>query len=317
MLYFLCRIRAILVLSLEENMQIVTDQGSDLSPEQLNGLDIHFAPMRITLNGRTLIGGQDIDYVSFYQMLTDTQAFPSTSQATPGELAEIYRRLAKNDPDILSIHMSSGLSGTVNSAHIAAEMVPEANVTIVDSKTLSAPLGWQVEAAARAVRAGWSLEEVLELLGKVKENTVSIFTLADLKYLIHGGRISHLRGLMASVLNIKPVIGVARDDGKYYDWGKEITFKRAVHKLVDIVSEKFPKGTVLRVQLLHGNNMAGVEMVRERISGMFECWFDNVVPVAPILGAHTGPSIVGMAVAPLNVFMIPELEIIPAEMVVA
>jgi DegV family protein with EDD domain len=298
-------------------MQIVTDQGSDLSPEQISGLDIHYAPMRIMLNGKTYIGGQDIDYVSFYQMLTDTQAFPSTSQATPGELADIYRRLAKYDPDILSIHMSSGLSGTVNSAKIAAEMVPEANVTVFDSKTLSCPLGWQVEAAARAVRAGWSIGDILNLLEKVKEHTEGVFTLADLKYLIHGGRISHLKGLMASMLNIKPIIGVAKDDGKYYTWGQDITLKRAAQKLVDIVTERFPKGTVLRVQLLHGNNLPGVEILRERISNVFECWFDHVVPVAPILGAHTGPSIVGMAVAPLNIFMIPELEIIPAEIVAA
>ncbi len=298
-------------------MQIVTDQGMDLSPEQTGGLNIHTVPLRITLNGKTYIGGKDIDYVSFYQMLSETESFPTTSQPAPGEFAELYRKLAGEDPEILSIHMSSGLSGTVNAARMGAQMVPEANVTIVDSKTLSCPLGWQVEAAAKAIRAGWAREEVLSLLDRVREHTEGIFTLADLKYLIHGGRISHLKGLMASVLNIRPVIGVAKDDGKYYAWGQGITFKRAVHKLTDIVAEKFPQGTVLRVQLLHGNNLGGVEMLRERISSLFECWFDDVVPVAPILGAHTGPSVVGMAVAPLHAFMDPELEIVPAEMSLA
>jgi DegV family protein with EDD domain len=184
-------------------------------------------------------------------------------------------------------------------------------VTVIDSKTLSCPLGWQVEAAAKALQAGWNLDEIIQLLDRVRQYSEGMFTLSDLKYLIHGGRISHLKGLMASVLNIKPVIGVAKDDGKYYAWGQEITFKRAIQRLVDIITEKIPLGTVLRVQMLHGNNLNGVELLRERLNQLYECWFDQVVPVAPILGAHTGPSIVGLAVAPLDIFNIPELDIIP------
>ncbi len=298
-------------------MQIVTDQGSDLSGEQTAGLTIHTVPLKITLNGKTFIGGVDIDYQAFYQMLTDTQAFPSTSQPSPGDFASVYRELAKADPEILSIHMSSGLSGTVNSARMGAELVPEAHVTVIDSKTLSCPLGWQVEAAAKAVRAGWDLEEITHLLDRVRKYSEGIFTLTDLKYLIHGGRISHLKGLLASVLNIKPIIGVAKDDGKYYAWGQEITFKKAINRVVDIITEKIPLGTTLRVQLLHGNNLNGVELLRDRLNTLYECWYDKVVPVAPILGAHTGPSVVGLAVAPLDIFNIPELDIIPMSLQVA
>ncbi len=298
-------------------MQIVTDQGADLSEEQVKGLNIHYIPMPITLQGKTLIGGEDIDYQSFYQMLSDTGAFPTTSQPSPGDFATIYRELAKNDPEILSIHISSGLSGTVNSARMAVEMVPEAQVTVIDSKTLSCPLGWQVEAAAKAARAGWKMPDIVQFLNRVRQYSEGMFTLTDLKYLIHGGRISHLKGLMASMLNIKPVIGVAKDDGKYYSWAQEITFKRAVQKIVDIVTDKIALGTTLRVQLLHGNNLNGVELLRERLNQLYECWFDDVVPVAPILGAHTGPSIVGLAVAPLEIFTIPELEIIPSVMAAA
>lgn len=293
-------------------MQIVTDQGMDLSPEQSAGLDIHYVPLRITLDGKTFIGAEDIDYVTFYKMLQQTQSFPTTSQPSPGDFADKYRQLAKNDPDILSIHLSSGLSGTINSARLGAEMVPEANVTVINSKTLSCPLGWQVQAAALALRAGWYLGDVLKLMDQIRIKTETIFTLADLKYLIHGGRISHLKGLMGSVLNIKPVIGVAKDDGKYYPLAQEFTFKKAVYKIADIVTSKFPRGTALRVQLMHGDNPSGVELLKERMSQMYECFFESVVPVAPLLGAHTGPSVVGIGVAPLNIFMHPDLNIIPA-----
>jgi len=294
-------------------MQIVTDQGVDLTPAQAARLNIHTVPLTITLNGKSYIGGKDIDYVSFYQILTDTGAFPTTSQPSPGDFAEKYRELAKTDPDILSIHLSSGLSGTFNAARLGAEMVPEAHVTVLDTKTLSGASGWQVEAAAHAVQAGWALGDILKLVDQIREGTQTLFTLAELKYLIHGGRISHLKGLMASILNLKPVIGVAKDDGKYYNWGQATTFKRAIQRMAEIVAEKIPAGTALRVELIHGNNLEGIAILRERISALFECHFDDVVPVAPLLGAHTGPSVVGIAVAPLQIFTNCGLKIFPAE----
>lgn len=292
-------------------MQIVTDQGADLSEEQIAGLNIHFVPLRITLNGETYIGGVDIDYQTFYQILSTTQAYPSTSQPSPGDFANVYRKLSETDADILSIHISSGLSGTLETARMGAELVPEAHVTIIDSKTLSCPFGWQVEAAAKALRAGWNLKEIIEFLDQIRHFTEGIFTLNDLKYLIHGGRISHLKGLLASVLNIKPVIGVTKEEGKYYTMGQERTFKRAIHKIVDIIAEMIPRGTALRIQLLHGNNMEGVGMLREWLDQSYQCWFNNTVPVAPLLGAHTGPSLVGLAFAPLELFNVSQLEIVP------
>jgi DegV family protein with EDD domain len=294
------------------NMQIVTDQGMDLSPANAARINIHTVPLRITLNGKTYIGGKDIDYVTFYQILTDTGVYPTTSQPSPGDFADKYRELAKTDPEILSIHLSSGLSGTVNSARLGAEMVPEAHVTVLDSKTLSGSFGWQVEAAAHAVQAGWVLGDVIKLVDQVREGTHTMFTLGELKYLIHGGRISHLKGLMASMLNIKPVIGVAKDDGKYYNWGQAATLKRAIYRMAEIIAEKVPSGTSLRVQLMHGNNLEGVAILRERISSLFDCYFDDLIPVAPLLGAHTGPSVVGIGVAPMQVFKNSGLEIIPS-----
>ncbi|MCA9868964.1 MAG: DegV family protein, partial [Anaerolineae bacterium] len=149
----------------------------------------------------------------FYRRLAATDSLPVTSQPSPGDFASTYRRLAATDPDILSIHMTSGLSGTFNSAQAGASLVPEANVTLVDTKTLSVAAGWQVEAAARAVKAGWSKEQILALLARIGEASNSLYTLEELKYLIHGGRISHMKGLIGSILNIKPMIGVEKVNG--------------------------------------------------------------------------------------------------------
>ena len=209
-------------------MQIVTDTGMDmyLPPELMPDLDIHVVRMSITLDGKTYISGRDIQADELQELLLKTSSFPITSQPSSGDFAEMYRKLAVTDPDILSIQMSSGLSGTVNAAKAGAEMVPEAHVTIIDTKTLCAALGWQVAAAARALKAGWSKEKIIALVRRIGDASESIFTLDEMKYLIHGGRISHLKGLLASVLHIRPLIGVEKVGGTYTQLGMARTFER-------------------------------------------------------------------------------------------
>ncbi len=201
-------------------MQILTDRGADISPEVVKELDIKFAPLQIILDDKTYNSGVDLDSLTFYQMLGKTQSFPTTSMPSAGEFAELYRELAKTDPEILSIQISSGLSGTMSAAQAGAAMVPEAKVTFWDSKTLSCPLGWQVEAAARMLKAGKSLESIIKKLEDIREKAQGLFTLNELRYLIHGGRISHISGLVASLLNIKPVIGVEKKDRKILSTGQ-------------------------------------------------------------------------------------------------
>jgi DegV family protein with EDD domain len=231
-------------------------------------------------------------------MLAATESLPTTSQPSAGDFAETYRRLAAADPDILSIHISSGLSGTANAARAAADLVPEANVTVVDTKTLSAVTGWQVEAAARAVKAGWTLDRILVLLQQIGDASDSLYTLKELKYLIHGGRISHMKGLIASMLNIKPLIGVEKEGGTYVQHGQARSFKGAVKGLVDLIAEQHAPGSSLRVQVLHSHNLEGAEMLRDQVDARFDCTWLPMGFLSLVLGAHTGPSMVGVAYAP-------------------
>jgi DegV family protein with EDD domain len=283
-------------------MKIVTDRGMDLAPEQLAGLDLIFAPLTINLNGKSLLSGVDITADEFYRQLEETGAFPTTSQPSAGDFAAIYRKIAAEDADILSIHISSGLSGTMNAAVQGAAMVPEAHVTFVDSKTLSVPFGWQVEAAARALQAGWTLEKIVAYLKEIRSKSDGFFTLGDLKYLIHGGRISHLTGLLGTLLQIKPIITVDEASGKYVDVAKDRTLKNAIRTLAQTVAKKYGGAGKVRVQLLHGRNLEGLEILKEEMVRHLDCWFDPPTPIAPVLGAHTGPSMVGMAVGLLEVF---------------
>jgi len=285
-------------------MQIVTDSGTDvyLSAEQVAELDIHVVPLIVTLEGKSYREGVDIQPGEFYRLLAATDSLPITSQPSAGEFAETYRRLAVTDPDILSIHMTSGLSGTFNAAQAGAKLVPEANVTHVDTKTLSAAAGWQVEAAARALKAGWPTEKVLALMERVGVASDSLYTLRELKYLIHGGRISHMKGLIASVLNLKPLIGVEKVNGTYVQLGHARAFKGALKGLVDVMTQQHAPGSALRVQVLYSHNPEGAAMLRELVDQRFDCTWLPVGPMSLVLGAHTGPSMVGVAYASVAAF---------------
>jgi len=286
-------------------MQIVTDSGMDLTAAQREGLKFHILPLMLTLDGVTYRSGVDIEPDAFYEILAATDSLPTTSLPSPGEFAEVYRQFAKDDPDILSVHISSGLSGTFNSACQGAKLVPQAHVVCFDTKTLSGAEGWHVEAAARAARAGWSVEQTVELLKRVRTLTDTVFTLPTVKYLIHGGRISHIKGLLASVLQIKPQIGVDKETGKYYERGKARTFARAVATLPNLVAQTHPAVTRMRIQVMHANNPEGAVALQAALDEVFDCEWQPIGAIAPVLGAHTGPGLVGVVYAPADEY--PEL----------
>lgn len=285
-------------------LQIVTDSGADisLSPEAARELNIHTIPLQVTLAGTTYHEGIDIQPQQFYELLEATNELPTTSQPSAGSFAEVYRSIASQGDRILSIHMSSGLSGTYASALAGAQMVPEADIIHVDTKTLSAAAGWMVEAAARAARAGWPVYKILELLNRIQAATESIYTLRELKYLIHGGRISHMKGLIAQALNIKPIIGVEKRTGTYEQRGSVRSFTKALRGLADEMATTVDEGSALRVQVLHANNPDGALFLRDAVDQRFDCEWLPVGHLSLVLGAHTGWSMVGVAYAPAEVF---------------
>ena len=285
-------------------MQIVTDSGTDVNftPEEIKKYHVHIVPLTVTLAGKSYREGSDIEPDAFYQLLDETGTLPVTSQPAAGEFAALYSKLAQTDPDILSIHISSGLSGTADSARAGAAMAPEANVTVVDTKTLSVPSGWQVEAAARAAAAGWPREKILEAAARVGSVTEVLYTLKELKYLIHGGRISHMKGLIASVLNIKPLIGVEKVRGTYVNLGQARSFSNAIKSAGEFVSRKVAQGMHLRAQVVHAANPEGAQQLAEEIAARFKVDWVPVRQLSLVLGAHVGRSMVGVCYAPAGEF---------------
>jgi DegV family protein with EDD domain len=285
-------------------MKIVTDSGTDtiLSPEEKEALNITIVPLNVTLDGVTYREGIDIEPATFYDLLDASENLPTTSQPSAGDFAETYRKLSKDGSEILSIHITSGLSGTYHSAIAGAKLVSDAKVTHFDTKTLSAAAGWQVKAAAQAIKNGWAVEKALELAKRIGDASESMYTLNDLKYLIHGGRISHMKGLIASMLNIKPLIGVEKVNGTYIQLGQSRTFKRALQGLVDKATSFLPAGSDVQAQVLYSFNPDGAKMLRDLVDKTFKCSWLPLGPMSLVLGAHTGRSMVGLAIAPKEVF---------------
>ncbi len=275
-------------------MQIVTDSATDTQMLQDKYIKVKIVPLKVNLGEKAYRDGVDISANDFYKVLEESSVLPITSQPSVGDFAEVYREAAKKDPDILSIHISSGLSGTVDSARAAADLVPEANITVVDTKTLSAAAGWQVAAAFKAIKAGWSLEKILAKLEEISAAAHSFYSLKELKYLIHGGRISHIKGLVASLLQIKPIIGVDKIAGKYFQVGQARSFKNALNALVDTIGKTLPDIDELKVQIAHAANPDDAELLKEKISSAFNCSWLPSGQMSFVLGAHTGPTMVGM-----------------------
>jgi EDD domain protein, DegV family len=285
-------------------MKIVTDSGTDvfLTEKEREALNISVVPLIVTLRGKSYFEGVEITPEVFYPLLfypiqEQSLSLPQTSMPSPGKFADIYRRLAEQDPSILSIHMSSGLSGTYNASITGAELVPEARINHIDTKTLSAAAGWQVVAAARALASGKDLDYVRAMLQAISAATESLYTLDDLKFLIHGGRISHMKALIASVLSIKPVIGVEKVHGTYVQKGQARSFKGGLREIVNTMLSVHPEGTPLVVQPVHALNPEGVAALKDLLAQAFPCTFLPDQPISLALGAHTGPSMVGVAYA--------------------
>ncbi|MGQ9887897.1 MAG: DegV family protein [Aggregatilineales bacterium] len=278
-------------------MQIVTDRAADITPQQIGDAELHFIPLIVTLAGREYRSGVDLQPDEFFRLLEETGAMPATSLPAPGEIAAFYRQIAARDPDIISIHVSSALSGTYNAARLAAEMVPEANITVYDARTVSGGLGWQVEAAVRAARAGWSRQQILDLVAQVHRASNIVFTIPSIKYLVHGGRISNLKGLIATTLNIKPLLGVDIESGRIVQQGTVRTFKRALEYLGHVIAARHPPGTPMRMQAMHANNPEGLAEAMAHLDRMFDCEWLPANDVGPVIGAHSGPGLVGVGYA--------------------
>jgi DegV family protein with EDD domain len=279
-------------------MKIVTDCGADLTAEESQALDITVAPLYIQFPEGE-ISSSDITPDDFYQRLESMQPhIPTTAQPSAGVFSAIYQKIVEKGEEILSIHISSGLSGTFQSASLAARDLTGGVVHVVDSLTLSGGERFQVLAAARAIKAGWKVSSILERLEQVRQATEVVYTLDTLTYLARGGRIGRVQALAGSLLNIKPIIHVDPKDGKYSNLRKARTVSRALEEIVDHLANKYHNEKSLWVSVLHGRFFEQAQMLADLVKERLQVGKLEILRISPVLGVHTGPGIVGATVVP-------------------
>ena len=281
-------------------MKIVTDCAADMQPQEMADLDIVQEPLFIQFPEGE-VSALDISADDFYNRLEAMRpAIPTTAQPSSGMFEELYRKLAETSKNIFSIHISSGLSGTINSARMGGEQAQDvAEVSCWDTMTLSGGERFQVLAAALANKAGWSMEKTQERLTEIRANTETIYTLETLEYLARGGRIGRVQALMGSLLKLKPVINVSHTDGKYSTVTKARTIPAALDALTDYLLQIYSK-TPLWVNILHGRFQHGANMLSELTEKRLNVVKMEMSRISPVLGVHTGPGIVGAAVLPMK-----------------
>ena len=281
-------------------MKIVTDCAADMSVEELKELGIEQAPLYIQFPEGE-VSSMDISADAFYDRLEAMQPnIPTTAMASSGIFNEIYRKVAKLDKNIFSLHISSGLSGTINAARAGGEEAkPEANVDFWDTLTLSGGERFQVITAALAAKAGWTMHSIQERLAKIREKTEVIYTLDTLDYLARGGRIGRVKAMAGALLHLKPVIRVDTD-GKYSTVTNARTIGKGMSAITEHLLNKYANAP-LWVTVLHGRFADKAEELSNELKDKLNIAKLEVMRISPVLGVHTGPSVVGAAVVPVEV----------------
>jgi DegV family protein with EDD domain len=280
-------------------MKIVTDCAADMPAEELDKLGIVQAPLFIQFPEGE-VNSADITADAFYDRLEAMRPqIPTTAMPSTGLFAELYRKVAQAGENILSIHISSGLSGTLNAAREGGEQAkPEADVSFWDTLTLSGGERFQVMAAALADKAGWAYDAIKDRMEKIREKTEVIYTLDTLEYLARGGRIGRVKAIAGALLNLKPIIRVDTD-GKYSTVKTERTLGKSMSAIAEHLVEKYAQ-TPVWVTVLHGRFADKADALTIELKQKLNIAKLEVMRISPVLGVHTGPGIVGAAVVPME-----------------
>jgi DegV family protein with EDD domain len=279
---------------------IVTDAGCDLPQTIFKEYNINVTPLKILFGDEVYRSGVDMTPDQFYSRLSKGDVHPTTSQPTVADFVDLYREISKDNTPIISIHLSEGLSGTVNVARMAAKELPDASVTVWDARTLSAALGVQVLTAARAAKAGRSVKDIMPLLQQTYDAGDLFFTVEDLTYLYKGGRIGSVRYQIGQMLQIKPIVTVSKSGstrGTYIPAGRTRSLSKAVDVFVEKVTEVVGAGNKLRAVTLYGDDPTLAKQLNEKLAAKFDCVYLEAVPTAPALGVHVGPGALGVGYA--------------------
>jgi DegV family protein with EDD domain len=275
---------------------IVTDSTAGFPENILEDLSIRAIPLQVIWGDTTYQDSIDIQPTEFYTKLETATVMPSTSQPSPAAFKKVYAELAEAGHDILSIHISSELSGTMASALQARDMLPDATIEIIDSGTTSLAMGLPTLIAARAAKDGASLEECKQIATQAQANSGIYFAVATLEFLKRGGRIGGAAAFLGTMLNLKPILSV--QEKKIEAVERVRSMSKAINRLIEIVEQQAGDSKKVHVGVIHANAPDEANKLLERLRDRLNV-SDSAIcmigEVSPVIGTHTGPGTVGLA----------------------
>ena len=266
-------------------VKIVTDSSADLPAQLVEELGITVVPLYLRFGEEVYRDRVDISEDEFYQRLTHDPIHPSTTQPTPQDFADVYQKLSKEADGIVSIHISSKLSGTCNSALQAKDLIEKGcPIEVVDSQTLTMGLGIISIAAATVAKAGGGLQEVVAEVKQATPNIHLLGLLDTLKYVLLGGRIGKAKALLGSILNVKPLLKL--QDGEVMPAGQARTRSKGMDRLFDFAKNA---AEIQDLAVVYNTTPDEAQSLVERIGSVFDKEKIRLARVGPMLGVHMGP----------------------------
>lgn len=280
-------------------LRIVMDSGGDLPQEWLEKYQIEVVPINVHMGQDVFLEGVNLSIEQFYNWVKKTGLVPKTSQPTPQQYIELYRRIYQPGDVILSIHLTSKLSGTYDSAVIAARELEEEGIRVIPFDTLSGTgiQGYMCREAREMDRSGASLEQIIQRLERIREGTQVIFTVDSLEFAQKSGRVQLLEMIVASMLNIKPIITLK--EGTLAVANKVRTRKASLEFIVKEIVDRMG-GKLINAAIIHANDLATAMDLSTRLEGLLNIKEIFVEQLSIGIATNLGPGTVGIVAYPVE-----------------
>jgi len=274
---------------------VVTDSTAYIPAELVEKYNLTVTPQVLIWGEETFEDGVDIQPDEFYARLKTSKMMPTTSQVSIATMKSTFENLIEQDYEVLAILLSSKLSGTIQSAIQAKEMMGKAGekVTFVDSNSVAMAMGFQVLAVARAIEDGANLEDAVALAKKARDLTGAYFAVDTLEFLHRGGRIGGAKRFLGTALNVKPVLAIL--DGRVEAVEQIRTKRKAVERVLELVSEQVRGKAPVHLATLHAAAEEEARILLDKASKELDATERIMAPVSPVVGTHGGPGLVGLA----------------------
>jgi DegV family protein with EDD domain len=279
-------------------LRIVTDGAADILPEWGKEYGIDMIPVNIMFGEKSYLQGVELDNEGFYKLVDESRKIPKTSQPSPHQFVEFYRKVAQKGDTILSIHITAKLSGTYASAVAAAEELKgEFNIIPIDSACGSLGIGLMCREARKMERAGKSVDEIVKYIESIKSKVTVILTLDTLEYAKMSGRVKTLQAALASLLNVKPI--AVLQDGVLNMAEKVRTRKASLDRVIEMAKEQFGDQSVY-LAVVHARDLKSGEALLEQAKSQFNAKETMISELAISIAANLGPGTVGLILYPVE-----------------